>query len=188
MSGAEERSPSAPNNPSPFGSLNFVRCSEAKLRRSERVKNQNKAKDGSAEAHVAQDMTHFAFSAGQEISKSAHPGTLNKIDKMKDKKVRSKYINGVVNELKAHTNLSTFKISKKTDLLKGSNIIDTGFIHKLKSAENSKENFVKSRLVGRDYGQKFGIDFFESYAPAMNPVVSGYGGTKRAEENSPRTG
>ena len=90
---------------------------------------------------------------------------------MKDRKVRDMYIKGVVNELNAHVKLSTFKIIRRKDLPVKSNLTDTGFIHKLKSSEESGESFVKFRLVGRGYGQKFGVDFFESYAPTIDPVV-----------------
>ena len=68
-------------------------------------------------------------------------------------------------------NLATFKIIKRKDLPKGSNLIDTGFIHKLKTTGDSSEDFAKSRLVGRGYDQKFGIDFFESYSSTIDPVV-----------------
>ena len=60
--------------------------------------------------------------------------------------------------------MSTFKIIKRKDLPKDSNLIDTGFIHKLKTTSDGNKDFVKSRLVGRGYGQKFGVDCFESYA------------------------
>ena len=155
-------SPPPPKDPSPNNQF---------IRRSERIINKNKADDGPEEAHIAQDMTQFAYNVGQEISKNIHPGTLHKIDKMTDRRTKGMYIKGVVKELNAHLDLDTFKIIKRKELPKGSNLIDTGFIHKLKTTGDKSEDFVKSRLVGRGYGQKFGIDFFESYAPTIDPVV-----------------
>ena len=155
-------SPPPPKHPSPANQF---------VRRSERVKNKNKAENGSVEAHVALDMENFAYNVGQNISKNIHPGTLNKIDKMEDRRIKRMYIKGVINELKAHIKLNTFKIIYRKDLPKNSNLIDTGFIHKLKTSGETGAEFDKSRLVGRGYGQKFGVDFFESYAPTIDPVV-----------------
>ena len=67
--------------------------------------------------------------------------------------------------------LKTFEIINRKDLPQNGNLIDTGFIHKLKTSGETGSDFVKSRLVGRGYGQKFGVDFFESYAPTIDPVV-----------------
>ena len=81
------------------------------------------------------------------------------------------YIKGVVSELQAHMKLNTFEIINRKDLPQNGNLINTGFIHKLKTSGETGSDFVKSRLVGRGYGQKFGVDFFESYAPTIDPVV-----------------
>ena len=57
------------------------------------------------------------------------------------------------------------------DVPKGSNIINTGMVYAIKTDSISKKEIIKSRLVAKGCGQKYGVDFSETYAPTVDPIT-----------------
>ena len=51
------------------------------------------------------------------------------------------------------------------------NIINAGMVYDFKIDSISKKEIIKSRLVAKGCGQRYGVDFSETYAPTVDPIT-----------------
>jgi hypothetical protein len=78
------------------------------------------------------------------------------------------YREGTKIEMQAHMTNGSFVVISKDELPEGANVINTGLVFATK-VNNLNEETIKVRLCAKGYAQKFGVDYFETYAPTVDP-------------------
>jgi hypothetical protein len=70
-------------------------------------------------------------------------------------------------EMKALVDNGTFTAVPRSSLPKGTTVIGSKYVFKIKIDENGKEERLKARMVPKGYMQKYGVDYFEIFAPTL---------------------
>ena len=70
--------------------------------------------------------------------------------------------------MNAHMSNKSFEVIPEDDLPEGANVINTGLIFSTK-IDSSNNEIIKARLCAKGYAQKYGVDYFETYAPTVDP-------------------
>jgi hypothetical protein len=69
--------------------------------------------------------------------------------------------------MKALVDNGTFTAVPRSSLPKGTTVIGSKYVFKIKIDENGKEERLKARMVPKGYMQKYGVDYFEIFAPTL---------------------
>ena len=110
----------------------------------------------------------FAYLTHLESIAPKHPKNIDEANKH-EKSVE--YKKSILKEMHAHLENKTYEEIDLKDVPKGSNIINTGMVYAIKTDSISKKEIIKSRLVAKGCGQKYGVDFSETYAPTVDPIT-----------------
>ena len=73
----------------------------------------------------------------------------------------------MVKEFKALQDMGVFELVKRTELPKGSKVVKTKWIYKLKQNEDGTISKYKSRLVAQGFLLRWGIDYYDTYSSVV---------------------
>ena len=73
----------------------------------------------------------------------------------------------MVKEFKALQDMGVFELVKRTDLPKGSKVVKTKWVYKLKQNEDNAISKYKSRLVAQGLLLRWGIDYYDTYSSVV---------------------
>ena len=73
----------------------------------------------------------------------------------------------MVKEFKALQDMGVFELVKRTDLPKGSKVVKTKWVYKLKQNEDGTISKYKSRLVAQGFLLRWGIDYYDTYSSVV---------------------